>query len=136
MGGTRDRAESRRDNISKITTGRSREDRFAPESSPRIHHGQDSGDHCGGVETEAGAIIAKAKVKIDTKISNSWTWFGTQTVTDTNTTAKGYRAVLGQMGWKLTGVKEWAAAPCKPMKKTIITKTPREGDMSIGRLNK
>ncbi|GAA2495609.1 hypothetical protein [Streptomyces gobitricini] len=63
-------------------------------------------------EAEAGAILAKAKVSVDTKISDSWTWTGTQTVTDTNTTSKGYRAVLGQVGWKLTGTKTWIAPPC------------------------
>ncbi|UQU65789.1 hypothetical protein COUCH_05575 [Couchioplanes caeruleus] len=86
-----------------------------------------------GAEAEAGAILAKAKVKVDTKISNSWTWSGTQTVTDTNSTSKAYRAVLGQVGWKLTTVKEWIAAPCTPKKKTIVIKAPRKGDMSIGR---
>lgn len=85
-----------------------------------------------GVEAEAGAIIAKAKASIDTKISNSWTWTGTQTVSDTNSTSTGYRAVLGQVGWKLTGVKEWVAG-CKSMSKTIIVIAPRQGDMSIGR---
>ncbi|MDT9693494.1 hypothetical protein Q5762_35270 [Streptomyces sp. P9(2023)] len=86
-------------------------------------------------EAEAGAILAKAKVSVDTKISNSWTWTGTQTVTDTNTTSKGYRAVLGQVGWKLTGVKTWIAPPCNVKKKTIVILAPRKGDMSIGRQN-
>ncbi|BCY14149.1 hypothetical protein [Actinoplanes sp. L3-i22] len=86
-----------------------------------------------GVEIDANAILAKAKVKLDTKISNSWTWTGTQTVTDTNTTSKAYRAVLGQVGWKITSVKSWVAAPCTPKTKTIVIKTPRRGDMSIGR---
>ncbi|WP_254705838.1 hypothetical protein [Streptomyces vilmorinianum] len=89
----------------------------------------------GSVEAEAGAILAKAKVSVDTKISNSWTWTGTQTVTDTNTTSKGYRAVLGQVGWKLTGVKTWIAPPCTVKKKTIVVLAPRKGDMSIGRQN-
>ena len=88
-----------------------------------------------GAEVEAGAILAKAKVKIDTKISNSWTWTGTQTVTDTNTTSKAYRAVLGQVGWKITSVKSWVAPPCKATKKTIVIKAPRKGDLSIGRQN-
>ncbi|MGW0777558.1 hypothetical protein ACWD01_28805 [Streptomyces sp. NPDC002835] len=86
-------------------------------------------------EAEAGAILAKAKVSVDTKISNAWTWTGTQTVTDTNTTSKGYRAVLGQVGWKLTGVKTWIARPCNVKKKTIVVLAPRKGDMSIGRQN-
>lgn len=88
-----------------------------------------------GVETEAGAIIAKAKVKIDSKISNSWTWTGTQTVRDTNTTSKGYRAVLGQVGWNLQGTKTWFVPPCTAKTKTVPVKTPRQGDMSIGRQN-
>ncbi|MGN9810541.1 hypothetical protein ACTMSW_14415 [Micromonospora sp. BQ11] len=88
-----------------------------------------------GTEVEAGAILGKAKIKVDTKISNSWTWSGTQTVTDTNSTSKAYRAVLGQVGWKLTSVKSWVAAPCTPKKKTIVIKAPRKGDMSIGRQN-
>ncbi|MET7380416.1 hypothetical protein ABZT08_16635 [Streptomyces sp. NPDC005526] len=88
-----------------------------------------------GYEAEASIIVEKAKVKVDTKISNSWTWTGTQTVTDTNTTAKGYRAVLGQVGWKLTAVKTWIAAPCNVRTKTIVVKAPRKGDMSIGRQN-
>ncbi|WP_406001053.1 hypothetical protein [Streptomyces sp. NBC_00829] len=87
------------------------------------------------VEAEAGAILAKAKVSVDTKISNAWTWTGTQTVTDTNSTSKGYRAVLGQVGWKLTGVKTWIAPPCDAKKKTIVVLAPRKGDMSIGRQN-
>ncbi|MFF2701923.1 hypothetical protein STAN_3582 [Streptomyces sp. CBMAI 2042] len=86
-------------------------------------------------EAEAGAILAKAKVSVDTSISNSWTWNSTQTVTDTNTTSKGYRAVLGQVGWKLTGVKTWIAPPCNVKKKTITVVAPRKGDMSIGRQN-
>ncbi|MGA5558490.1 hypothetical protein [Streptomyces lavendulocolor] len=86
-------------------------------------------------EAEAGAILAKAKVSVDTKISNAWTWTGTQTVTDTNTTSKGYRAVLGQVGWKLTGTKTWIAPPCTLKKKTIVVLAPRKGDMSIGRQN-
>jgi hypothetical protein len=90
-------------------------------------------DVSGGVEIEAGAIIAKAKVKIDTKISNSWTWTGTQTVNDTNSTTKAYRAVLGQVGWRLTAVKTWTVAPCKVKKKTVVVDAPRKGDMSIGR---
>jgi hypothetical protein len=89
----------------------------------------------GGVETEAGAILAKAKVKVDTKVSNSWTWSSTQTVSDTNSTSAGYRAVLGQVGWKLTGVKSWYVSPCTLKKKTITVKAPRQGDMSIGRQN-
>jgi hypothetical protein len=90
-------------------------------------------DISGGVETEAGAIIAKAKMKFDTKISNSWTWSGSQTVSDTNTTKKAYRAVLGSVGWKLTSVKTWTAPPCKVKHKTIVVVTPRKGDLSIGR---
>lgn len=89
----------------------------------------------GGVETEAGAIVTKAKVKIDTKLVNSWTWQSTQTVRDTNNTTKAYRAVLGQVGYKLTGVKTWIASPCTVKSKTITVITPREGDMSIGRQN-
>ncbi|MYW29238.1 hypothetical protein GT040_08080 [Streptomyces sp. SID2119] len=84
-------------------------------------------------EAEAGAILAKAKVSVDTSISNSRTWNSTQTVTDTNTTSKGYRAVLGQVGWKLTAVKTWIAPPCNVKKKTITVVAPRKGDMSIGR---
>jgi hypothetical protein len=87
----------------------------------------------GGVEAEAGAIIAKAKVRVDTKISNSWTWTGSQTVTDTNTTSKAYRAVLGQVGWRLTGVKTWFVPPCNVKRKTITVNAPKKGDMSIGR---
>ncbi|WP_328398888.1 hypothetical protein OHS70_18500 [Streptomyces sp. NBC_00390] len=86
-------------------------------------------------EFEAKIILAKAKLSIDTKISNSWTWTGTQTVADTNGTKKGYRAVLGQVGWKLTTVKTWIAPPCTVKKKTIVIKAPRKGDMSIGRQN-
>ncbi|MBT2505546.1 hypothetical protein J7I98_06445 [Streptomyces sp. ISL-98] len=89
----------------------------------------------GSVEAEAGAVLAKAKVSVDTKISNAWTWTGTQTVNDTNTTSRGYRAVLGQVGWKLTGVKTWIAPPCNVKKKTIVVLAPRKGDMSIGRQN-
>jgi hypothetical protein len=89
----------------------------------------------GGTEAEAGAIIAKAKVKVDAGIANSWTWSGSQTVSDTNSTNSSYRAVLGTVGWKLTSVKTWVAAPCKVMKKTIVVLTPRKGDMSIGRQN-
>ncbi|MGX4692568.1 hypothetical protein [Streptomyces sp. JNUCC 63] len=88
-----------------------------------------------GYEAEASIIVEKAKVKVDTKISNSWTWTGTQTVTDTNTTSKGYRAVLGQVGWKLTAIKTWTAAPCNVKTQTIVVKAPRKGDMSIGRQN-
>jgi hypothetical protein len=87
-----------------------------------------------GYEAEASIIVEKAKVKVDSKISNSWTWTGTQTVTDTNTTSKGYRAVLGQVGWKLTAVKTWVAPPCNLKTKTIVVKTPRKGDISIGRV--
>jgi len=82
-----------------------------------------------------GAILAKAKVSVDSSISNSWTWNATQTVTDTNNTSKGYRAGLGQVGWKLTGVKTWIAPPCNVKKKTITVVAPRKGDMSIGRQN-
>jgi hypothetical protein len=89
-----------------------------------------------GTEFEAKIIVAKAKVKIDTKISNSWTWSGTQTVTDNNTTTKSYRAVLGQVGWKLTTTKTWIAPPCTVKTKSVPDiKAPRKGDMSIGRLN-
>ncbi|MFF4502799.1 hypothetical protein [Streptomyces sp. NPDC001401] len=90
-------------------------------------------DVTGGYEAEGKIIVAKAKVKIDVKIGNSWTWTGSQTVTDTNNTSKGYRAVLGQVGWKLTSVKTWVVAPCNVKTKTIVVKAPREGDMSIGR---
>jgi hypothetical protein len=86
-------------------------------------------------EAEAGIILSKAKTSVDTKISNKWTWSGTQTVTDKNTTTKGYRAVLGQQGWKLTATKTWIAPPCTAKKKTIVIKTPRKGDISIGRKN-
>ncbi|MCK8434714.1 hypothetical protein G3I77_17315 [Streptomyces sp. D2-8] len=86
-------------------------------------------------EAEAGVILSKAKTSVDTKISNKWTWSGTQTVTDKNTTTKGYRAVLGQQGWKLTATKTWIAPPCKVKKKTIVIKAPRKGDISIGRKN-
>ncbi|MGQ4399057.1 hypothetical protein ACN6K4_002543 [Streptomyces hayashii] len=92
-------------------------------------------DVTGGYESEASVIISKAKVSVDVKIGNSWTWTGTQTVTDTNTTSKGYRAVLGQVGWKLTAVKTWIAAPCNVKTKTVVVKAPRRGDMSIGRQN-
>jgi hypothetical protein len=92
-------------------------------------------DVTGGYEAEAKIIVAKAKVKVDVKIGNSWTWTGTQTVTDTNNTNKGYRAVLGQVGWKLTSTKTWIEAPCNVKKKTIVVKAPRQGDMSIGRKN-
>lgn len=92
-------------------------------------------DVTGGYEAEAKIIVAKAKVKVDVKIGNSWTWTGTQTVTDTNNTSKGYRAVLGQVGWKLTAVKTWIGAPCNVKTKTIVVKAPRKGDMSIGRQN-
>lgn len=87
------------------------------------------------MEVEAGAIITKAKVKFDTKISNSWTWNSTQTVTDTNSTSTAYRAVLGQVGWRLTAVKRWVVAPCTGKSKTIVVVAPRKGDMSIGRQN-
>ncbi|GAV42278.1 hypothetical protein [Streptomyces acidiscabies] len=90
-------------------------------------------DVTGGYEAEAKIIVAKAKVKVDVKIGNSWTWTGSQTVSDTNSTNKGYRAVLGQVGWKLTSVKTWYAPPCTKKTKTIIVKAPRKGDMSIGR---
>ncbi|WP_234331848.1 hypothetical protein [Streptomyces sp. NRRL S-455] len=86
-------------------------------------------------EAEAGVILARAKTSVDTKISNKWTWSGTQTVTDKNTTTKGYRAVLGQQGWKLTATKTWIAPPCNVKKKTIVIKAPRKGDISIGRKN-
>ncbi|MFD4142945.1 hypothetical protein [Streptomyces sp. NPDC058572] len=89
----------------------------------------------GSAEFEAKIILAKAKLSIDTKISNAWTWSGSQVVTDTNTTSKGYRAVLGQVGWKLTTVKTWIVPPCTAKKKTIVIKTPHKGDMSIGRQN-
>lgn len=92
-------------------------------------------DVTGGYEAEAKIIVAKAKVKVDVKIGNSWTWTGTQSVTDTNSTSKGYRAVLGQVGWKLTAVKTWIGAPCDVKTKTIVVKAPRKGDMSIGRQN-
>ncbi|MDQ0933533.1 hypothetical protein [Streptomyces turgidiscabies] len=92
-------------------------------------------DVSGGYEAEGKIIVAKAKVKVDVKIGNSWTWTGTQTVTDTNSTNKGYRAVLGQVGWKLTSVKTWIAPPCNVKRKTIVVKAPRAGDMSIGRQN-
>jgi hypothetical protein len=88
-----------------------------------------------GTEFESNAIIAKAKVKIDTSISNSWTWNSTMTVKDRNDTSKGYRAVLGQQGWKLSTVKTWIAPPCNSKSKNIVTKAPRKGDMSIGRQN-
>ncbi|MFF0885519.1 hypothetical protein [Streptomyces sp. NPDC003456] len=84
-------------------------------------------------EAEAGIVLSKAKTSIDTKISNKWTWSGTQTVTDKNRTTKGYRAVLGQQGWKLTATKTWIAPPCNVKKKTIVIKAPRKGDISIGR---
>ncbi|NUR01222.1 MAG: hypothetical protein HOY79_33240 [Streptomyces sp.] len=90
-------------------------------------------DVTGGYEAEGKIIVAKAKVKVDVKIGNSWTWTGSQTVTDTNNTSKGYRAVLGQVGWKLTAVKTWVVAPCNVKTKTIVVKAPRKGDMSIGR---
>jgi hypothetical protein len=86
-----------------------------------------------GTEAEAGVILAKAKAKLDTSITNSWTWNSTQTVTDHNGTRKAYRATLGQVGWKLTAVKKWIAAPCTPKSKTIVIRTPHKGDMSIGR---
>ncbi|MFF3413044.1 hypothetical protein ACFYW8_44490 [Streptomyces sp. NPDC002742] len=89
----------------------------------------------GSYEAEAKWILGKAKVTVDTKISNAWTWTGSQTVTDTNTTNNGYRAVLGQVGWKLTTTKTWIAAPCKAKTKTIVIKAPRRGDISIGRQN-
>ena len=92
-------------------------------------------DFAVGYEAEASIIVEKAKVKVDTKISNSWTWTGTQAVTDTNTTNKAYRAVLGQVGWKLTSVKTWIAAPCTVKTKNIVVKAPRRGDISIGRQN-
>ncbi|WP_329219356.1 hypothetical protein OG352_22805 [Streptomyces sp. NBC_01485] len=92
-------------------------------------------DVSGGYEAEAKIIVAKAKVKVDVKIGNSWTWTGSQTVTDKNSTSKAYRAVLGQVGWKLTSVKTWYAPPCVKKTKTIIVKAPRKGDMSIGRQN-
>ncbi|HEY8981808.1 MAG TPA: hypothetical protein VIU15_19755 [Streptomyces sp.] len=87
----------------------------------------------GGYEAEGKIIVAKAKVKIDVKIGNSWTWSGSQTVSDTNSTNKAYRAVLGQVGWKLTSVKTWYAPPCVKKTKTLTVKAPRKGDMSIGR---
>lgn len=90
-------------------------------------------DVTGGYEAEAKIIVAKAKVKVDVKIGNSWTWTGSQRVTDTNNTSKGYRAVLGQVGWKLTSVKTWYAPPCTKKTKTITVRAPRKGDMSIGR---
>jgi hypothetical protein len=86
-----------------------------------------------GAESDLGAIIAKAKLKIDVKIGNSWTWTGSQTVSDTNSTSKSYRAVLGSVGWKLTTVKTWVAAPCTPKKMNEVVLAPRQGDMSIGR---
>ncbi|WP_254389067.1 hypothetical protein [Streptomyces sp. AC550_RSS872] len=52
-----------------------------------------------------------------------------------NSTSKGYRAVLGQVDWKLTAVKTWAGAPCNVKAETIVVKAPRKGDMSIGRQN-
>lgn len=86
-----------------------------------------------GAETDMGAIIAKAKLKIDAKIEKSWTSTRTQTVSDTNNTDSGYRAVLGQVGWRLTTTKSWIVTPCKTKTSNIVLDTPRVGDLSIGR---
>jgi hypothetical protein len=89
-----------------------------------------------GGESEVGAIIAKAKVKIDVKIGKTWTWNSTQTVTDTNSTKSGYRAVLGAVGWRLTTKKTWIVPPCAVRTSTIVVDAPRAGDLSIGRSNR
>jgi hypothetical protein len=48
----------------------------------------------------------------------------------------GYRAVLGQVGWQLTGTKTWFVPPCTlKTQKNIKFNAPRKGDMSIGRQN-
>ncbi|MET8982179.1 hypothetical protein ABZX85_42015 [Streptomyces sp. NPDC004539] len=86
-----------------------------------------------GAEAEGKFVVSKAKAKIDVKIGNSWTWTGSQKVTDSNNTKKGYRAVLGQVGWKLTSVKTWYAPPCTKKTTIIVVNAPRKGDMSIGR---
>jgi hypothetical protein len=86
-----------------------------------------------GHEAEADLILAKAKAKIDSKITVAFEWTGSQTVRDTNKGTKGYRAVLGQVGWKLATVKSWVVPPCTTKKETIVIKAPREGDLSIGR---
>jgi hypothetical protein len=89
-----------------------------------------------GFEVEAGAILAKAKIKVDVGISNSWTWNATMTVHDVNNTKKGYRAVLGQVGWALNGTKTWFVPPCTlKTQKDIKFNAPQKGDMSIGRQN-
>lgn len=87
----------------------------------------------GSLETDAGAIIAKAKVKVEGSISKSYTWNDKQLVSDSNNTTTAYRAVLGQVGWKLTAVKRWVDAPCTGKSKTIVILAPHKGDMSIGR---
>jgi hypothetical protein len=89
-----------------------------------------------GAEADMSFILAKSKLKIDVTISKSWTWSGSQTVTDVNKGKTSYRAVLGNVGWKITTVKSWVAAPCTPKKKTIIVIVAHKGDLSIGHSSK
>ncbi|WP_436527288.1 hypothetical protein [Actinoplanes sp. HUAS TT8] len=82
---------------------------------------------------EAAAVLAAARLKLDPTISDSYTWIGDSTVTENNTSSTAYVARLGQMGWKITAVKSWVAAPCTPRTTTFVVKAPHRAGLAVGR---
>jgi hypothetical protein len=89
-----------------------------------------------GAEAEVGIVLSKAKTKIDISVSKSWTSGVGITRTSKNDTSKGFRAVLGNRGYRVTYTKTKIVSPCnvKTTKGTIIF--PKQGDLSFGRYSK
>ncbi|WP_239164087.1 hypothetical protein, partial [Actinoplanes palleronii] len=89
-----------------------------------------------GAEAEVGIVLTKAKTKIDVTVSGSWTSGVGITRSSTNNTKKGYRAVLGNQGYRVKYTKTKIVAPCnvKTTKGTIIF--PKKGDLTFGRYSK
>ncbi len=89
-----------------------------------------------GAEAEAGIVLAKAKTKIDVTVSKSWDSAVDITRSSTNNTNKGFRAVLGNRGYRVSYTKTKIVAPCnvKTTKGTIIF--PKKGDLTFGRYSK
>lgn len=86
-----------------------------------------------GVEAEAGVVMAKAKTSLNISVAGQWSTSTSHSVSDTNNTKKGYRAVLGNTGYKLTWTKEWYSAPCQYHETAGSLIAPRPGGLSIGR---
>ncbi|GAA2529899.1 hypothetical protein [Pilimelia columellifera] len=88
-----------------------------------------------GAEAEAGVVLAKAKTSLKISAGYEYKSKTGRKVTDKNTGKKGYRAVLGNKGYRITYTKTDIVPPCKVKKTTGRIAAPQVGDLSIGRFN-